>query len=346
MADRGEVWVSEKLLKEHEHLSHEARMQAVKLAPMHIVDRADAADASLATCHKWLCIRKDTPLPKWGTLLKKCLGMEAETEQGKMLFYICNSLVLNKYLMYVSTTLKGETEGVLIFVVPVGQCRTMLNGVHHDVGHQGQQRTLALAQERFWWPMMAEDCCMLVRGCPHCQAFKAEVPKAPLCPIGVYTPLELVHLDYTSIESIMELNEPLVVKNILLITDRFMRYALAVVMKDQTTKTVVKVFYECFIVVFGAPVKLLSDRGANFMSALVEELCATFGIQKCCTTAYHAQCNGQVECFHQMLYCMIGKLAHDKKAQWEQHLPELLQAYNSTQLVVTGFSLHYLMFGR
>ena len=92
--------------------------------------------------------------------------------------------------------------------------------------------------------------------------------------------------------------------------------------------------------------KLLSDRGANFTSTLVEELCATFGIQKCQTTAYHAQCNGQVERFHQTLFCMIGKLAHDKKAQWEQHLLELLQAYNSTQSVVTSFLPHYLMFGR
>ena len=82
------------------------------------------------------------------------------------------------------------------------------------------------------------------------------------------------------------------------------------------------------------------------MSTLVEELCAAFGIQKCRTTAYHAQCNGQVECFHQMLFCIIGKLAHDKKAQWEQHLPELLQAYNSTRSAVTGFLPHYLMFGR
>ena len=79
------------------------------------------------------------------------------------------------------------------------------------------------------------------------------------------------------------------------------------------------------------PTKLLSDRGANFTSALVEELCAAFGIQKCRTTAYHTQCNGQVERFHQMLFHMIGKLACDKKAQWEQHLPELLQAYNSTR---------------
>ena len=144
----------------------------------------------------------------------------------------------------------------------------------------------------------------------------------------------------------MELNKPLVVKNILVITDHFTRCALAVVTKDQTAKTVTKVFYKHFIAVFGMPMKLLSDRGANFMSILGEELCATFSIQKCCTSTYYAQCNGQVEHFHQMLFCMIGKLACDKKAQWDQHLPELLQAYNSTQSVVTSFSPHYLMLGR
>ena len=143
----------------------------------------------------------------------------------------------------------------------------------------------------------------------------------------------------------MELNEPPMVKNVLVMTDHFMRYALAVVMKDQTAKTVAKVFYDHFIV-FGAHAKLLSDRGVNFTSALVEELCSAFSIQKCRTTAYHAQCNGQVEHFHQMLFCMIGKLSCDKKAQWEQHLPELLQVYNSTQSAVTSYSLHYLMFGR
>ena len=248
--------------------------------------------------------------------------------------------------MYVSTTPKGETEGVLTFVVPVGQCRMALNSVHHDAGHQGQQRTLALTQERFSWPMMAEDCHAIVRGCPCCQAFEGEVPKVPLCLIRAYAPLELVNLDYTSLGSTMELNKALVVKNILMITDHFTRYALVVVMKDQTAKTVAMMFYECFIAVFGVPPKLLSDRGVNFTSALVEELCAAFSIQKCRTTAYHTQCNGQVERFHQTLFHIIGKLAHDKKVQWKQHLLELLQAYNSTQSVVTSFSPHYLMFRR
>ena len=71
-----------------------------------------------------------------------------------------------------------------------------------------------------------------------------------------------------------------------------------------------------------------------------------FGIQKFQATAYHMQCNGQVEQFHQTLFRMIGKFRADKKAQWEQHLQELFQVYNSTRLAVTGYSPHYLMFWR
>ena len=206
---RATSWSEAKASEEHEHLSQEARVQVTKLEPMHIVDWGEAqeVDAALATCCKWLHLRKDMPLPWQDTFLKECLGVEAEMEQSKMFFHICNSLILNKGLMYMSITPKGKTKGVLAFIVPVGQCRMALNGVHCDASHQGQQRTLALAQERFWWPMMAEDCHVIMRGCQCCQTFKGEVSRAPLCPIWVYAPLELVHLDYTSIESMMELNK-------------------------------------------------------------------------------------------------------------------------------------------
>ena len=43
------------------------------------------------------------------------------------------------------------------------------------------------------------------------------------------------------------------VKNVLVMTDHFMRYTLTMVTKDQTAKTVAKVFYEHFIAVFGVP---------------------------------------------------------------------------------------------
>ena len=68
------------------------------------------------------------------------------------------------------------------------------------------------------------------------------MPRASLSPIWVYAPVELVHLDYTSIESMMELNKPPMVKNVLVMMDHFMRYTLAVMMKDQIAKTVMKLF--------------------------------------------------------------------------------------------------------
>ena len=142
-------------------------------------------------------------------------------------------------------------EGVLAFLVPYIQCTAALNSVHHDAGHQGQQRTLALAQECFWRPMMVEDCKALVRGCLRCCTFEGVIPKAPLCPIKAHTPLELVHVDFTSVESTMELNKLPSIKNVLVIMDHFTCYALAGMAKDQTAKAIAKVLYERFIVVFG-----------------------------------------------------------------------------------------------
>ena len=139
--------------------------------------------------------------------------------------------------------------------------------------------------------------------------------RAPLCPVQTYPPLELVHVDFISIETTLELNKPPSVKNVLVLTDHFMRYAMAFITKDQKVKMVTRILYEQFIAVFGVPLKLLSDHSTNFTSTLLEELCSAFGIPGCETATCHAQCNGQAERFHQTLFQMIGKWATDNKAQ-------------------------------
>ena len=164
VVDREEAEVSKELLIEHEHLGNEAWVQATRMAPMHIVDLGEAqeADPMLATCSRWLYTCKYTPFLKWDTVLRKYLGDNVNMEEVRALFHVLNSLVMSKGLLYVSNTPKGEEEGVLAFLVLTDQHHMVLNGVHHDAGHQGQQRMLALTQERFWWPMMVKDCCALV----------------------------------------------------------------------------------------------------------------------------------------------------------------------------------------
>ena len=135
--DQGEAEANEELLCEHVHLKNEAWVQVAKLAPMHMVDWGEAQDMDtvLAACRKWLQTCKDTLPQKRDALLKKYLGSQVDTEEGHTLFHMCNSLVLSKGLLYVSTMPKGEVEGVLAFLDPADQHRVALNGVHHGTGH-------------------------------------------------------------------------------------------------------------------------------------------------------------------------------------------------------------------
>ena len=173
-----------------------------------------------------------------------------------------------------------------------------------------------------------EYCRALVRGCQHCKIFEAWWWRLCYAYPGICasrTGSCRLHQHRTT----MELNKPPSIKRSWL-SQTISQDTPWLCYQRSKGKTITQILYEWFISIFGTPAKLLSDWGTNFTSALVEELCSAFGIQKCRTTAYHAQCNGQVERFHQTLFRMIGKLSMDKKAQWELHLAELLQAFNST----------------
>ena len=93
-----------------------------------------------------------------------------------------------------------------------------------------------------------------------------------------------------------------------------MKHMLAYVTPSQTAKTIAKFLYQGYISVFGAPARLLSDRGANFMSSVIEEMCKILGVKKLQTMPYHPENNGLVEISHQTIMQMMGKLGEDKKA--------------------------------
>ena len=166
-----------------------------------------------------------------------------------------------------------------------------------------------------------------IRNCTCCLQHEGSLPKAPLHPIMVIAPLDLLYVDFTSIEATLEPNQSPRVANVLVFQDHFTKHVLAHVTPNQTAKTVVKFLYQGYLSVFGAPARLLSDRGANFMSSVIEEMCKILGIKKLQTTPYHPQTNGLVERSYQMIMQMIGKLGEDKKANRPSHLAEIVHTY-------------------
>ena len=57
-------------------------------------------------------------------------------------------------------------------------------------------------------------------------------------PIIVTTPLELLHVDFTSNETTMELDQPPNVVNLLVFCDHFTKHIMAYMTPNQTAKTV------------------------------------------------------------------------------------------------------------
>ena len=190
---------------------------------------------------------------------------------------------------------------------------------------------------------MAKQMRQVIKACKHCLQYEGGTLKAFLCPIVDTTPLDLLHVDFTSIETMLELNQLPRVTNILVFQDHSL--SMLYVTPDQTVKTITKFLYGGYISIFGALARLLSDRGTSFTSSIIEELCKILGIQQLWTMPYHPQMNGLVERLHQTIMHMIGKLGEDKKADWPSHLVEIAHAYNATQSAVTRYSPHYLMFG-
>ena len=181
--------------------------------------------------------------------------------------------------LYLHSIPKGENEDLLLFLVPKAYQIVALNGCHQDTGHQGCDHTLSLLQECFWWPGMAKQMRQSIRACTCCLQYEGGFPKAPLCPIVATTPLDLLHVDSTSIEATLEPNQSPRVDNVLVFQDHFTKHMLAYVTPDQTAKTIAKFLYGGYISIFGTLARLLSDRGASFMSSVIKEMYKILGVK-------------------------------------------------------------------
>ena len=169
---------------------------------MHVTDWAavQKEDPELDTVLQWLESRKKADLR---TLLGECIMRE----EGWMVWRNYQNFTSLQGTLYLHSTPKGGDEDLLLFIVPKAHQTATLNGCHWDAGHQGCDYTLSLLQECFWWPGMAKQMRQVIKACRCCLQYEGGTPKAPLCPIVATTPLDLLHVDFTSIETMMELDK-------------------------------------------------------------------------------------------------------------------------------------------
>ena len=89
---------------------------------------------------------------------------------------------------------------------------------------------------------------------------------------------------------------------------------------DQKAETI-HLFVENVVARHRIPEYLLSDRGPNFLSELMQEVCRLLGTTKVNTSGYHPQCDGLVKQFNNILINVLAKSVNKYGHDWDIQLP-------------------------
>ena len=229
-------------------------------------------------------------------------------------------------------------------VVPRALRDTLLTDSHEGTfsGHFAERKVYSTLKKKYWWSGMRSDVRKHCRSCLSCAARKGtgRASRPLLQPIPVGGPFHRVGVDVLQLPLTESGN-----KYIVVFLDYLTKWVEAFAVQDQSAETIARLLVEEIICRHGAPQELLSDRGANFLSNLIQEVCEILKIRKVNTSGYHPQTDGLVEKFNSTLINMLSKCA-EKHSNWDTHLPFLLFAYRSTVQDSVRESPFYLLYGR
>ena len=322
----------------------EALIEVLPAASITLVEATDCPGQPLAQIEQREIRRnqrEDHVLGKWvrATIDRRFPKDYNYSKEDQTMNKTFNTLKMIRRILY--REVKDGDNTIQQLVLPKVYQKIVLQGLHNDVGHLGRDRTLSLIRERFHWPRMTAEIEQWTKQCQRCLLRKSPTHnRAPLVNIVTLFPLELVCIDYLTLEPAKG------VGNVLVITDHFTKYALAIATKSQTARTTAEAFYENFITNYGIPARIHSDQGATFESEIIKELCKLTGMTKLHTTPYHPMGNPIPVRFNRTLLDMLGMLEPEKKTDWKKYLPSLPYAYNCTRHETTKISPHELMFER
>ena len=204
-------------------------------------------------------------------------------------------------------------------------------------GHQGIRRTKALLREKVWFPgidkaveNMVKSCSMCQSVCarPHCEPLKmSQLPKGPW---------QQVSCDFKG-----PLSNG---KYLLVMIDDFSRFPTVNIVSTTSANEVIPVL-DRVMSELGIVEELKTDNGPPFKSEAFRNFEKNLGFHHRRVTPLWPAANGLVENFMKGLGKVI-KISNGHDKPFVQLLHTFLRDYRSTPHPTTGYSPHFLFFGR
>ena len=230
--------------------------------------------------------------------------------------------------------------------IPLTLQHAIIQACHDKIegSHFGVTRTYEKVRDHYYWPSMHRDIKKYVQACTPCQLKKKsrQAPAGLLIPITASAPFKIIGVDIIG---------PLPLtfnKNqfILVFTDYLTRWVEAFPMKKITAEAVAELYVREVVTRHGAPKKILSDRGKQFLSKLSLAIFSYLGSTKLSTTPYCPQTDGLTERFNHTLISAISMYVSDHQRDWDQLIPYALLAYRTSHHASSGLTPFQLLYRR
>lgn len=226
--------------------------------------------------------------------------------------------------------------------------RNRLIRLHHDApyaAHRGITKTLELIERLFWWPGSRHDVETYVRTCNLCQRMNTSNQKKA----GLLQPLQVPAGPWRSVsmDLITGLPKSSGFDSILVFVDRFTKYVVFVpTTATLDTRGFAMLFVQHIVTFHGMPDEVVSDRGSQFNSTFWKEVCHMLQIDRCLSSAYHPESDGQTERVNRILEDVLRHYVSPDHTDWSQYVSLAQFAINNSWHESTKFSPFYLNHGR
>lgn len=230
-------------------------------------------------------------------------------------------------------------------VVPKDERLEIFNYYHNDetAGHYGINRTMHKITSRYYWPGIRKDIEKHVKECLECQRYKA----TNLKPAGLYqTVASNKRFEVIAIDLFGPL--PITPKGfqwIFIVEDIASRWVELFPLEIATAESCAKTLMNEVFFRYGVPRKIISDNGVQFVSAVMQKLVFCFNIQHTLTPVYHPEAN-PVERKNRDMKAQLAIQVGNDHHLWDDKLPSIRFAMNTSFCQSTKYTAAYLTFGR
>lgn len=273
-------------------------------------------------------------------------SLKAKPREAHQLSQLWDQLVVKEGILYRQFEESSGKSSHLQLIIPRQLREEVLEEAHAGTMscHLGEDKTIARVREKFFWPGYSNAAKEWCKTCANCATRK--IPprrrRGPLQNILTGYPMQMVATDIMGPFPTTTNGN----KYILVASDYFTKWVEAYAIPNQEATTVAGKLVDNMFCHFGLPEQLHSDMGAQFESRVVKEMCTMLHINKTHTTPYHPQGDGLVERANRTIQNMLTTATNSQGDDWENCLPKVCLAYNTSKHASTGYTPFYLMFGR